>query len=78
MKKQKSDPEEEALNKKIETQNKEYFKLRDQLERETKKSDHIAILEANKQVVPEGNAEVNNLHKIEMKINIFFINRIVS
>lgn len=58
MKKQKIDPEDAALEKTIETQNKEYFKLRDRLQAETTKAEHVAILEANRQTVPEGNAEV--------------------
>lgn len=57
IKKQKVDPEDEALEKTIESQNKEYFKLRDKLQNETKKPEYIAILEANKQYVPEGYAE---------------------
>lgn len=57
VKKQKIDPEDAALEKTIETQNKEYYKLRDKLE-SVKKPDRIAILEANHQYVPEGNSEV--------------------
>lgn len=58
VKKMKSE-ENPELEKKIEKQNKEYFKLRDSLAAETTKPIHIAILEANKQSVPEGNSEVS-------------------
>lgn len=58
MKKVKKDDVDIELEKKIEKQNKEYFKLRDALEAHTKKSVHIDILEANKQAVPEGKSEV--------------------
>lgn len=63
MKTEDVDPE---LEKKIEKQNKEYFKLRDSLEAETKKPVHIAILEANKQSIPEGNSEVSKCSRFEM------------
>lgn len=58
MKKVKKDDVDIELEKKIEKQNKEYFKLRDALEAHTKKSIHVDILEANKQAIPEGNSEV--------------------
>lgn len=58
MKKIKKDDVDIELEKKIEKQNKEYFKLRDALEANTKKAIHIGILEANKQAVPEGSSEV--------------------
>lgn len=57
VKKQKVDPEDAALEKTIESQNKEYYQLRDKLE-SVKKADHIAILEANHQHIPDGNSEV--------------------
>lgn len=56
MKKLKS--EDDELDKLIEKQNKEYFKLRDALEAETTKPIRIEILRANKQTIPEGNSEV--------------------
>lgn len=59
VKKQKVDEVDSALEKKIEKQNKEYYKLRDQLQSDTKKSVHISILEANQQAIPEGNSEVH-------------------
>lgn len=58
VKKVKKDDVDIELEKKIEKQNKEYFKLRDTLGANTKKPIHISILEANKQAVPEGNSEV--------------------
>lgn len=58
-KKMKPNKEDVELEKKMEKQNKEFFKLRDAIEAATKKSKQIEILEANKQAVPEGNAEVN-------------------
>lgn len=59
VKKQKLDEVDQALEAKIEKQTKEYYKLRDKLEAETKKAEHIAILEANQQAIPEGNSEVS-------------------
>ncbi|XP_055309208.1 poly [ADP-ribose] polymerase [Sitodiplosis mosellana] len=58
LKKQKVDEVDSALEAKIEQQNKEYYKLRDKLESQTKKPVYIAILEANRQAIPEGNSEV--------------------
>lgn len=58
VKKPKIDKAETELDAKIEKQNKEYYKLRDTLEKETKKSIQISILEAMNQAIPEGNAEV--------------------
>lgn len=58
VKKVKKDDVDIELEKKIEKQNKEYFKLRDTLQAHTKKSIHLDILEANKQAVPEGHSEV--------------------
>lgn len=58
VKKQKIDEIDSALEAKIEQQSKEYYKLRDKLESQTKKTVHIAILEANRQAIPEGNSEV--------------------
>lgn len=50
--------EDAELDKIIEKQNKEYYKLRDSLEAETTKGTWLAILNANKQYIPEGNSEV--------------------
>lgn len=47
-----------ALESTIEKQTKEYYKLRDKLENNTKKAVHISILEANGQAIPGGNSEV--------------------
>lgn len=58
VKKVKKDDVDIELEKKIEEQNKEYFKLRDALEAHTTKRIHVDILKANKQAVPEGNSEV--------------------
>lgn len=58
VKKQKVDKADTELDAKMEKQNKEYYKLRDTLERETKKPLQISILEAMNQAIPEGNAEV--------------------
>lgn len=60
VKKPKVEEIDSALEAKIEQQSKEYYKLRDELESQTKKSMHIAILEANRQAIPEGNSEVRN------------------
>lgn len=43
----------------IEKQNKEYHKMRDTLKAGTQKSLWLSILSANKQSIPEGNAEVS-------------------
>lgn len=59
VKKQKFDEIDTALEAEIEKQSKEYYKLRDKLEAETKKPLQIAILEANQQAIPEGNSEVS-------------------
>lgn len=59
IKKPKLDEVDSALEAKIEKQNKDYYKLRDKLEAQTKKPVHIAILEANQQFIPEGNSEVS-------------------
>lgn len=59
VKKQKVDEIDSALEAKIEKQNKDYYKLRDELESNTKKPLHIAILEANRQAIPAGNSEVS-------------------
>lgn len=50
--------EDDELDKVIEKQNKEYFKLRDSLQASTTKPTWLGILRANKQNIPEGNAEV--------------------
>lgn len=67
VKKQKIDEVDSALEAKIEQQNKEYYKLRDKLETQTKKPVHIAILEANRQAIPEGNSEVRKITQIFFK-----------
>lgn len=71
IKKQKFDEVDSALEAKIEKQNKAYYELRDALENETKKPLRIAILEANRQAIPEGNSEVSFPLKIIK--NIYFI-----
>lgn len=53
------DEVDSELDARIEKQNKAYYKLRDKLESHTKKSVHIAILEANRQAIPGGNSEVS-------------------
>ena len=58
VKKQKIDEVDEALEAKIEQQNKEYYELRDKLESQTNKPVQIAILKANQQAIPEGISEV--------------------
>lgn len=58
-KKPKPDKADKEIDDKIEKQNKEYYKLRDKLESQTKKSVQISILEAMKQAIPEGNSEVS-------------------
>lgn len=58
MKNEVKDEVDSALEKKIEKQNKEYFKLRDALEANTNKTIWMNILETNKQHVPAGNSEV--------------------
>lgn len=60
VKKPKLDKADAELDAKIEKQNKEYYKLRDKLEKETKKTVHISILEAMNQTIPEGNSEVGS------------------
>lgn len=70
VKKQKIDEVDSSLDAKIEKQNREYYKLRDQLETQTKKPVHIAILEANRQAIPEGNSEVRKLTQIILPIVI--------
>lgn len=52
------DPESKKLDKLIEKQNKEYYKLLDKLKAKTKKNVWIEILETNNQAVPEGFQEV--------------------
>lgn len=64
VKKQKVDEVDSALDAKIEKQNKDFYKLRDKLEKYTKKPVHISILEANRQAIPNGNSEVSSKHKI--------------
>lgn len=59
IKKVKIDEVDSALEAKIEKQNKDFYNLRDKLERKTKKAVQIAILEANQQAIPEGNTEVS-------------------
>lgn len=58
VKKQKIDKADAEIDAKIEKQNKEYYKLRDKLESQTKKPVQISILEAMNQAIPEGNSEV--------------------
>lgn len=60
VKKPKMDEVDSELDAKIEKQNKAYYKLRDKLESHTKKPVHIAILEANRQAIPEGLSEVSS------------------
>lgn len=71
MKKQKIEEVDSALEAKIEQQNKDYYKLRDKLATQTKKPVHIAILEANRQAIPEGNSEVRKLTKIILSVVVF-------
>lgn len=61
-----------ALEKTIEKQNKEYFKLRDSLQMETNKSNWVGILLANKQHIPEGNSEVYDSHALDHKCKYVF------
>ena len=68
VKKQKIDKADDALEAKIEQQNKEYYKLRDKLESQTKKTVHIAILEANRQAIPEGNSEVSEKNQSDVTL----------
>lgn len=58
-KKPKMDKADAEIDNKIEKQNKEFYKLRDKLESQTKKPVHISILEAMNQAIPEGNSEVS-------------------
>lgn len=76
VKKMKTEEVDKELEKKIEKQNKEFFKLRDSLETATKKPIHIAILEANKQAIPEGNAEVSEIRISHFKRG-FSLNNII-
>lgn len=57
----KNDENDDEIDGKIEKQNKDYYKLRDKLEGQTKRSIWMSILEANHQSIPEGNSEVNIL-----------------
>lgn len=57
-KEEKVDKETADLEKLMAKQNKDYFKVRDALKKNTKKEDWILILERNKQAVPSGNSEV--------------------
>lgn len=61
MKTEVKDEVDSALNSKIEKQNKEYFKLRDQLQAKTTKADWIHILNKNKQSIPDVNSEVKEI-----------------
>lgn len=65
VKKPKIDKADAEIDAKIEKQNKDYYKLRDKLESETKKPVHISILEAMNQAIPEGNSEVSSKYLIE-------------
>lgn len=69
-KKPKMDKADAEIDSKIEKQNKEFYKLRDKLESQTKKPVHISILEAMKQAIPEGNSEVSQNSLIECKKNV--------
>lgn len=73
MKKQKVDEVDSALDAKIEKQNKDFYKLRDKLEKYTKKPVHISILEANRQAIPGGNSEVSSKHTI---LTFYFVKMI--
>ncbi|XP_055294999.1 poly [ADP-ribose] polymerase-like isoform X2 [Sitodiplosis mosellana] len=48
------------LEREIKKQNKEFFELRGKLKANSKKEDRIAILQFNKQFIPEGNSEILN------------------
>lgn len=61
-KEEKVDGEAKKLNELIAKQNKEYFKMRDQLKANTNKKIWIDILRRNKQFVPEGNSEVSTFY----------------
>lgn len=50
--------EREGVDIEMEKQNNEFHDLRDALEK-SKRTDIVAILEENKQCIPEGNTEVN-------------------
>lgn len=58
-KEEKKDKDTAELEKVMAKQNKDYFKVRDALKKNTKKEDWILILERNKQAVPVGNSEVH-------------------
>lgn len=47
-----------AIEDEIKKQNKEMYEIRSKLKVNSKREDRIAILEFNKQYVPEGNSEV--------------------
>lgn len=47
-----------TLKNEINKQNKEFFDIRGKLKVNTKREDRIAILNFNKQFIPEGNSEV--------------------
>lgn len=68
-KEEKVDGEAKKLEQLITKQNKEYFKIRDQLKANTNKKIWIEILQRNKQAIPEGNSEVSPFYrKIIVKI----------
>lgn len=50
-----------ALDKLLDEQNKEFFKIHDRLKSNLKKSELIEILEKNRQEIPVGTSEVNSL-----------------
>lgn len=52
---------DQQLEDLLKKQNVEYFRIRDYLKNNLKKPEHIDILEANAQNIPEGNAEVSRI-----------------
>lgn len=62
-----------ALEKLINEQNKEFFKIHDKLKASLKKPDLIEILEKNKQQIPVGTSEVPNQKrkKTNFVLNLF-------
>lgn len=59
--------EDPELDKLIEKQNKEYFKLRDALQAQTNKHHWLSILRANEQNIPEGPSDVSGVKAIREK-----------